>query len=163
MFGRALCSRPSGAAVPAVVLALLSALATPSNLPRAAEHEVITRANQWVPIVLFVDPGDTVVWRGMSGHETELIEMLGPENSIVWNSGLDNEGFQVTLEAAGAYIYKCEIHMNAGMVGAIVVGDGEPHNLAKLEAALVQIDDGRRFIERVFGRMKRELARKLRR
>jgi plastocyanin len=129
---------------------------------RAAEHEIRTRANQWVPVVLFVEPGDTIVWRGMEGHETELIEMMGPENVAIWDSDLDDEGFSVTLDVEGAYIYKCEIHLNAGMVGAIVVGRGEPQNLAALETSLAEVDVGRDFVQRVFARMSREIKRRFR-
>ena len=112
-----------------------------------------------MPTVLFIEPGDTVVWRGMSGHEAELIEQMGPEGVSIWKSDLDEEGFSVTFEEEGSYIYTCEIHMNFGMVGAIVVGDGEPHNLAAIEAAVSEVEVGRVFVERVIGRMKRALSR----
>ena len=126
----------------------------------AAEHEIDTRANQWVPVVLFVAPGDSIVFRGMSSHETELIEGMGPKGAEPWRSELDAEGFTVTLDVPGAYIYKCHVHMNAGMVGAIVVGDGEPSNLAAIRAALPDVELGRVFVERVVGRLERELRRR---
>jgi hypothetical protein len=96
----------------------------------------------------------------MSGHETALIDGMGPDGVSVWKSELDEEGFRVTFEEAGAYIYVCDIHMYAGMVGAIVVGDGEPHNLAAIDAAVSEIDTGRVFVERMIARMKRELRRR---
>ncbi len=146
-----------------VALALQSCatLAALSILPaHAEEHVVRARRAEWVPSVLFVQPGDTVVWRGMSGHEAEFIEGMGPEGVSIWKSELDEEGFSVTLEEEGAYIYTCDVHMNAGMVGAIVVGDGEPHNLATIEAAVSEIEVGRVFVERVIERMKRALRRR---
>lgn len=119
-----------------------------------------TRRTEWVPPVLFIQPGDTIVWQGMHTHETALIEGMGPTDATAWSSELDAEGFSVTLREEGAYIYTCEIHMTFGMVGAIVVGDAEPHNLAAIDAAVESIDVGRVFVERIIGRMKRALARR---
>jgi len=124
----------------------------------AAEHEIRTRANQWSPTVLFIEPGDSVVWVGMTGHETELIEGMGPENAMLWRSELGEEGFRVTFVEPGAYVYKCHVHLSAGMIGAIVVGSGEPPNLAEIDAALEQVEQGRAAVRRVIARMKRELA-----
>ena len=129
-------------------------------LADAEEHVVRTRASQWVPLVLFIQPGDTVIWQGMATHETELIDGMGPEGAPGWKSELDAEGYSVTLEQAGAYIYQCAVHMYAGMAGAIVVGDGEPQNLEAIEAAIPSVEEGRVFVERVIGRMKRELNRR---
>jgi hypothetical protein len=47
------------------------------------------------------------------------------------------------------------------MFGAIVVGDGEPANLAAIEASLAGIEAGRLAIERVVAKLKDELTRKL--
>lgn len=126
----------------------------------AAKHEVRTRGNQWIPVVLFVEPGDTVVWVGMEGHETALVEGMGPEDAMLWRSELGEEGFEVTFVLAGAYIYKCHVHLNAGMIGAIVVGGGDPPNIAEIDAAIPQLGDERPFVERTVARMKRALARR---
>ena len=138
--------------------AALAALSIPPA--HAEEHIVRTRRAEWVPSVLFVQPGDTVIWQGMKSHETELIEGMGPEGAFVWDSEIDAEGFSVTLDVEGAYIYSCDIHMSFGMVGAIVVGDGQPHNLASIDAALPAIEIGRQFVSRIIGRMKRTLSRR---
>jgi plastocyanin len=138
-------------------MTMLALIAAPL---RAEEHIVRTRRTEWVPSVLFIQPGDTVVWHGMKGHETELIEGMGPEGGTRWDSVLDAEGFAVTFHESGAYIYSCEIHMGTGMVGAIVVGDVEPSNLAAIDAALSRVENGRIFVERIIGRMKRELSRR---
>ena len=126
----------------------------------AEEHIVRTRRTEWVPPVLFVQPGDTIIWQGMRSHETSLIDGMGPTDATAWSSELDAEGFRVTLQEVGAYIYTCEVHMSLGMVGAIVVGDAQPHNLAVIDAAVENIDVGRVFVERIIGRMKRALARR---
>lgn len=141
-------------------LAACAAAIVPACPLAAEEHLINTRASQWVPVVLFVEPGDTIVFRGMDSHETELIEGMGPPGGTPWRSELDDEGFSITLHEPGAYVYKCHVHMNAGMVGAIVVGDGEPANLEAIEAALADVEPGRVFVERVLGRLQRELRRR---
>ncbi len=142
----------------AAALRLFAALAG-SGLHSAAaeEHEINAFAAQWMPLVLFIAPGDTVIWHGMTGHETELIDGMAPTGNAAWRSELGEEGFKVTLEQEGAYIYKCHTHMNAGMFGAIVVGEGEPRNLAAIEAALPDIGIGRAAVERLLARLKREV------
>lgn len=97
-----------------------------SGAVQSAEHVVRTRRTEWIPTVLFIQPGDTIIWRGMHGHETMLIDGMGPPQVDGWRSTLDAEGFSVTLTEEGAYIYSCDIHINNGMVGAIVVGDATP-------------------------------------
>ena len=44
----------------------------------AEEHVIRTRRMQWIPAVLFIQPGDTVIFEGMRSHETMLIEGMGP-------------------------------------------------------------------------------------
>lgn len=159
------CADPLRRKAVSSTVALLAGVALAALQARhahATEHEIDTRASQWVPVVLFIEPGDTIVFRGMASHETELIAGMGPDGTVPWRSELDAEGFTVTLDAPGAYVYKCHVHMNAGMVGAIVVGGGEPQNLAAIEAAAADIEVGRVFVERVIGRLKRELRRRAR-
>jgi plastocyanin len=144
--------RETGLAVAVLILGAQTA--------SAEEHIVRTRRAEWVPPVLFIQPGDTVVWRGMRTHETALIEGMGPTDATAWRSELDAEGYSVTLHDEGVYIYTCDVHMSLGMVGAIVVGDAQPRNLAAIDAAVENIDVGRIFVERIIGRMKRALARR---
>lgn len=115
---------------------------------------------QWIPAVLFIQPGDTVIFEGMRSHETMLIDGMGPDDGETWRSDLDAEGFSVTLNTAGAYVYSCDIHINGGMVAAIVVGDAMPTNLDAIDAALVSFGTGKIFVERAIGRLKRALARR---
>ena len=124
----------------------------------AADHEIDTRGNQWQPTVLFIEPGDSVTFVGMSGHETELIDGMAPEDAMLWRSELHEEGFRVTFTLPGAYIYKCHVHLQAGMVGAVVVGDGVPENLPEIDSALETVQAGRAAVRRVVARMKREVA-----
>jgi pseudoazurin len=136
----------------------MAALAAPAT--SAEEYVVRTRRTEWIPAVLFIQPGDTIIFQGMRTHETMLIEGMGPAGGETWRSALDAEGFSVTLNAEGAYVYSCDIHINGGMVGAVVVGDAMPTNLDAIDAALDNIEHGRVFVERIIGRMKRALARR---
>ena len=146
----------NGAAACAVCL--LSVL--PSMPVDAEEHVVRTRRTEWIPPVLFIQPGDTIVFQGMHTHETMLIPGMGPPGGETWRSELDAEGFSVTLTQEGAYVYSCDIHINGGMVGAIVVGDTMPTNLDAIDAAVANVENGRIFVERIIGRLKRALARR---
>jgi len=145
-------------AAPGIVACVLG-IATPV-LAHAEEHTIRTRRMQWVPDVLFVQPGDTIIWSGMRGHETMLLPGMGPAGGDSWRSELDAEGFRVTLTEEGAYVYSCDIHINGGMVGAIVVGDATPANLGAIDAAVANINAGKIFVERAIGRLKRALERR---
>lgn len=90
--------------------------------------EVKASATKFEPAVVFVKPGDSVKFTGMSGHHTTSIDGMIPEGAQAWKSAMGEE-FTVKLDKEGAYIYECSPHMSLGMVGAIVVGDGEPKNL----------------------------------
>ncbi|MGH8538861.1 MAG: plastocyanin/azurin family copper-binding protein, partial [Gammaproteobacteria bacterium] len=57
-----------------------------------------------------------------------------PDGAQAWQSKM-GEDFSVTLDAPGAYIYKCSPHVSLGMVGAIVVGEGKPENLAAVKSS----------------------------
>lgn len=141
-----------------VSAALFAALLIPTA--NAEEHIVRTRRTEWVPSVLFIQPGDTVVWKGMRSHETELITGMGPEGAFAWDSEIDAEDFTVTFDVEGAYIYSCDVHMNFGMVGAIIVGDDPPMNLSSIDAALPSVEVGRQAVRRIIDRVKRALARR---
>jgi len=97
-------------------------------------HTVVASITRFEPSVLFVQPGDTVQFTNMAGHNTESLEGLVPQEALAWRSAL-GENFSVTLEAPGAYVYKCAPHASAGMIAAIVVGAVRPANLESLEAS----------------------------
>lgn len=99
------------------------------------QHVVQGVVTQWRPMILFIEPGDTVVFRQMSGHDSESMEGLVPDGAEHWKSQLGEEGFSISPDVPGAYIYKCNPHVSTGMVGAIVVGEVPPANLAALQAS----------------------------
>jgi plastocyanin len=46
---------------------------------------------QWDPLVTFAQPGDTVTFVNMAGHDTESIEDMIPEGAKPWKSKLGEE------------------------------------------------------------------------
>ncbi len=115
---------------------------------------------QWAPLVLFAQPGDTVTFVGMLGHDTVSIDGMIPEGAEPWKSKLGAEAFTITVEKEGAYIYKCTPHMSAGMIGAIVVGHAEPANLAEIEQSLPDVKIGRNMVKRTIRKMKQALEKR---
>lgn len=115
------------------VIGLIAALMSISGAALADETIVTAKATAFEPMVIFIKPGDTVKWTTMAGHDTASIAGMIPEGAQPWQSKLGEE-FNVTLDKEGAYIYKCTPHMGLGMVGAIVVGEGQPKNLEQIHA-----------------------------
>jgi pseudoazurin len=110
---------------------------TASDEPRVSgvrQHIIKGVVTQWDPMVLFVQPGDQIVFKQMTGHDSASLEGMIPEGADTWHSKLGEEGFAITLDVAGVYMYVCTPHISLGMIGAIVVGDTPPHNLAAIEA-----------------------------
>ena len=84
------------------------------------------------PLVVSIQPGDTVSWTGMNVHNTMSVDALLPPDSEGWESTI-GENFQHTFIDEGIYIYQCKPHSNLGMGGASIVG--EPVNLQAIKAA----------------------------
>jgi len=107
----------------------------------ADEHVVKGVITNWVPLVTFAKPGDTVKFMQMAGHDTETVEGMLPDKE-------------------GAYIFKCNPHMTTGMVGAIVVGDKAPANMGDLEGALNNVKLGKNMVARTIKKTKQEIEKK---
>jgi pseudoazurin len=115
------------------VAGLAAALMLISGATLADESVVTAKATAFDPMVIFIKPGDTVKWTTMAGHDTASVAGMIPEGAQAWQSKLGEE-FSVTLDKEGAYIYKCTPHVSQGMLGAIVVGEGQPKNLEQIHA-----------------------------
>jgi len=139
------------------VFVLTAATAQTVSAEQLKVKGVIT---QWQPLVLFAQPGDTVTFTNMAGHDTASIEGMIPEGAEAWQSKMGEEAFTITVEKEGAYIYKCTPHMSTGMVGAIVVGDGDPANLEVIEAELPDVKVGRNMVNRTIKKMKKALEKR---
>lgn len=137
----------------------ISIVASSSAL--ADEHVVQGVVTQWKPLVTFAQPGDTIKFMNMIGHDTETIEGMVPDGATTWKSKLGEEGFSAKVDTEGAYVYKCNPHISTGMVGVIVVGDANPpHNLPQVEENLVKVKVARNMVNRAIRKMKKALENK---
>ncbi len=129
-----------------------------SAVVQAEEHIIEGVVTQWRPLVTFAQPGDTLRFKGMTGHDTATIEGMIPEGATPWQSKLGEEAFSVTLDKEGAWIYKCTPHITTGMVGVVVVGDARPPaNLEQLQANLPNVKVGRNMVNRAMKKMDQAL------
>ncbi len=125
----------------------------------ADEHVIKAVITNWTPMITYAKPGDTLKFGQMAGHDTETIEGMFPKDAKPWKAKLGEEGFSVKLEKEGAYIFKCNPHMTTGMVGAVVVGEGVPKNLAALEASLDKVKVGKNMVNRTIRKLKEDLKK----
>lgn len=95
-------------------------------------HIVKAVGLKYEPMVVEIQPGDTVAWENMPTHDTQSLEGLIPADAEYWHSPL-GENFQRTFSVEGIYVYKCTPHFGAGMGGAVIVG--KPVNLDQIKAA----------------------------
>ncbi|WP_247870074.1 plastocyanin/azurin family copper-binding protein [Methylophaga sp. SB9B] len=103
-------------------------------------HVVTAQGMIFNPLVVKINPGDSVSWRDMSTHNSESIDGLIPEGAEKWNSPM-SENYQRTFTQEGIYVYKCTPHIGTGMGGVIIVG--EPVNLEQIKSANVTGGAGR--------------------
>ena len=140
-----------------IISAMAVAILSATNC-YAEEHVIEGVVTQWRPLVTFAQPGDTVRFKGMTGHDTQTIEGMLPEGAEGWKSKMGAEGFTGNLDKEGIYVYKCNPHITTGMVGVVVVGDARPPaNLADIEANLKNVKVGRNMVNRAIKKMKKAL------
>jgi len=105
----------------------------------------------WKPVLTFAQPGDQVRFIDMIGHDTESIKGMIPPGTNGWKSKMGDEGFTVTLDADGLYVFKCNPHVAVGMFGAIIVGDPKkkPANLPEVRGNLDKVRIGRSSVKKI--------------
>ena len=99
-------------------------MAISGGVVAAKTYTVEARAVSFDPMVAKIQPGDTVAWINMTGHNSNSMgdeQGLTPEGGNSWKLQI-GQNYSVTLETEGVYIYKCDPHYAMGMVGAIIVG-----------------------------------------
>jgi|GEM_PF-1123993 len=118
------------AAVPCLPALGLPALGLPAlgvstfGLPgraHAAGATVQAVGVKFDPMFVYIEPGDTVSWEGMAGHNVETIGAMTPEGGIELNTEL-GENISATFDTVGIHVYKCTPHWGTRMGGVIVVG-----------------------------------------
>lgn len=94
------------------------------------------------PAFVFVEPGGTVNFTGMAGHNVETIDQMVPEGTEKILSELGND-ISLTFDEPGIYLYKCTPHWGTRMGGAIVVGKPEnPYEILDGYTAAIESDRG---------------------
>ncbi|MFK7862092.1 MAG: plastocyanin/azurin family copper-binding protein [Granulosicoccus sp.] len=76
------------------------------------------------PLFVFIEPGDTVNWQGMAGHNVESIDAMTPKGQEKFNTTL-GEDVSIAFNTPGIVMYKCTPHWGTRMGGAVVVGKPE--------------------------------------
>jgi len=108
------------AAVPALPMLGLSLAGWPRP-GRAASTTVQAIGVKFDPMFVYIEPGDSVSWEGMAGHNVETIGAMSPEGATTMNTEL-GAAVNATYDTPGIHVYKCTPHWGARMGGVIVVG-----------------------------------------
>lgn len=114
-------------------------------------HTVTATAAAFDPIVIRVQPGDTVTWRNMATHNVATMDEYLPEGAPTWVSQMSAD-FTTPPLPEGIYLYKCEPHWGMAMGGAIIVG--EPINYDAIEES-----NPRGATNRIWRQVKAELGK----
>ncbi len=120
----------------------------------AEEHVIKAAVTAFRPLVVHAQPGDTIVWQNMAGHDTSSMNSMIPEGAEAWQSKM-GEIFSITVEKEGAYLYKCTPHASLGMMGAIIVGNAD--NLPAIEEGVDTSGEPKGMVKRVIRKVKKEL------
>ncbi len=122
-----------------LIAATLTAATLMSTSVMAENHTVTAQVTSFKPMVIQIQPGDTVSFENMNGHitNTKFVEADGeheyiPEGATGWTSQMGENFTTPELTTEGVYLYKCDPHWGAGMGGVIIVG--EPTNLEAIKA-----------------------------
>lgn len=134
-----------------------AALFATSQFAAAENHVVKASVTNFDPMVIFVQPGDSVTWSNMNGHNVETIPGMIPEGAEAFSSKLGDEGYTVTFDVEGAYVYKCLPHVSTGMVGTVVVGS-DPSNMDAIDAALADVTVAKNMVGRAIKKTKKAIA-----
>lgn len=145
-------------------LVLATTLALASTLFSLSSHaeDVTVQAVgvKFDPLFVYVEPGDTVSWENMTGHNVETIDAMVPEGTEKTNSEL-GASVSVTFDQPGIYVYKCTPHWGARMGGIIVVGkpDDSEAVLAQYMAA-IEADKSLLPAKGLIKKLKKDMASK---
>ncbi len=105
----------------AIAIVIFALIATTGKAAFAADHTITALAVKFNPMFTYIEPGDTVNWESMDGHNIETIDTMVPEGFEKINSEL-GASVSVTFDKEGIIVYKCTPHWGARMGGLIIVG-----------------------------------------
>lgn len=116
-----------------LIAAIFGATTLISSAAMAENHVVSAQGTAFKPMVITIQPGDTVSWENMNGHITHAIDEYIPEGAKGWQSQMGENFTTAPLTVEGVYFYKCDPHWGAGMGGVVIVGN--PTNMETIEAS----------------------------
>ena len=132
-------------------LCLLTGRATPVLSQQSVTVQAV--GVKFDPIFVFIEPGDTVNWEGMTGHNVESIDAMVPEGQEKFNTTL-GEDVSITFNTPGIVMYKCTPHWGTRMGGGIVVGNPE-NPMAVIDAYTAAIETDRALLLPAKGLLKK--------
>lgn len=131
-----------------------------SGTATAEEHVITAAGIKYSPMFTYIEPGDTVIWRNMVGHNVETIDSMVPEGQEKILSEL-GQRVAHTFDTVGIVIFKCTPHWTSRMGGAIVVGTPENPG-AIIDAYLAAIEEDRSALpaKGILRKLRRDLEEK---
>ncbi len=88
------------------------------------------------PAAVKAAPGDTIKFVPVDkGHDAASLPGLVPDG-VADVKGKISQELSVTVDAPGAYVFKCTPHFGMGMVALVVVGDA-PANIDAVKGAKI--------------------------
>ncbi|MEO0421198.1 MAG: plastocyanin/azurin family copper-binding protein [Pseudomonadota bacterium] len=103
-------------------------------------HTVAAQGVKFSPMFLYIEPGDTVTWTNMIGHNIETIDIMVPEGQekVLTEMG---QLPAIKFDTVGIVVYKCTPHWGARMGGVIVVGKpDDPNAIIDAYTAAIETD-----------------------
>ena len=113
------------------ILATAALILTPAFSAQAADITVdmLNKRDDGAKMVysqdlVRIDVGDSVTWVPTSkGHNVEII--AAPDGYDIPKKSKLSKDVSITFDAPGVYLYQCTPHKTMGMLGVVVVGDGQ--------------------------------------
>ena len=113
------------------ILATAALILTPAFSAQAADITVdmLNKRDDGAKMVysqdlVRIDVGDSVTWVPTSkGHNVEII--AAPDGYDIPKKSKLSKDVSITFDTPGVYLYQCTPHKTMGMLGVVVVGDGQ--------------------------------------
>lgn len=113
------------------ILATAALIFTPAFSAQAADItvDILNKRDDGAKMVysqdvVRMDVGDSVTWVPTSkGHNVEII--AAPDGYDIPKKSKLSKDVSITFDTPGVYLYQCTPHKTMGMLGVVVVGDGQ--------------------------------------
>lgn len=140
-----------------IVFCTLMTMAVATASPAFAEDATVTaKGVKFDPVIVYIDEGDDVTWKNMTGHNVETLPAMSPEGFEQQTTEVGND-VTLTFDEAGIIVYKCTPHWSARMGGIIVVGEPEDAS-GTIDKYMAAIEEDRAGLLPAKGLLKDALA-----